>query len=289
MFTCGILFGVFPFVFFTSQDTEIAVLYSTIFAEFEPTTVDTGGFHTKPYAAKVILWPRVETNIEFDDILCNSRDGLLIDTVISFQYIPDPTELIDLSRQFGSHGAWEQLMRVQAESAIRDTCGDFVADDYQNNRGAVAASMEDQVRNRTSTLFKAIVTKLQLKNVNRPVAFETAVRDKENARSQIGLARNEEAQALTQAETKKDVAVEEATRILDSANTTAEIKLAQAEAESEAILDRFTQLGSVFGAVKQSSQLTNKGILTYISNEIFHQDITIGVEAPVELDFKQEL
>lgn len=287
--TFGILFGVLPFVIFTTQDTEIAVLYSSMFAEFQEDTVDTGGIHGKPYAATVFLWPRVETNVEFGDIVCNSADGLLIDMEISFQYVPDISALVDLTRIFGSFEDWEALMKIQAESAIRHTCGEFGADDYQNNRAIVAGAMQDAVKNSTETNFRAIVTKLQLKQIQRPLEFEDAVRDKENARSEISLAENEEAQALTQAQTKVDVAKQEEARILDTANTTAEILTSKGQDSADAILDRFEQFGNVFGGVKTSSQLTVRGILTYISNEIFNTDVTIAVQAPVQLDFKEDL
>ena len=180
-------------------------------------------------------------------------------------------------------------MVIQAESTIRNVCGDFIADQFQTERGRVAVSMEEGVRAATGERFHAVITKLQLRDVNRPAEYEQAVRDKENARSEIRLAENEEIQAITQAETTVDVAREEEIRLLDSASTEAEIKRNQSLAQEEAIVDRFVQLADLYGGVKSGKNLSVKGILTYISNEVFMDDVTIAVDTPAEVTFKDEL
>lgn len=285
----GIVFGVFPFVFFTTEDTEQAVLYSRIFAEFEPSIVESGGFHTKPYAASVFVWPRVESNIEFSNLVCNSRDGILITLTLTFQYIPRSSEIIELTRTYGGRESWENVMKVEAESSVRKACGDFNATDYQDRRGLVASTMEAEVKEKVEAKFGATVTKLQLGSVQRPREFENAVRAKENARNEIGLAEFERDEAITEADTKIDVAEAEAIRIIDTAETTAEIVGSQASAESEAIEDRFAQLSSVYQDVQATNGLGTAGILVYINNEIFHDDVTIAVDTPVKLNFFGEV
>ena len=179
-------------------------------------------------------------------------------------------------------------MLVQAESTMRNVCGDFIADKYQTDRGVVALTLEEEVREVASEKFRAVITKLQLVNVDRPSEYEQAVLNRENAKNEIDLAQNEEFQALTQANTQVDIAVEERTRILDSAETQAEIRRNQSIAETDGIIDRFTQLADLYGSVKVERNLTVKGILTYISNEIFMDDVTIAVDTPARITFRDD-
>eukprot|EP00924_Labyrinthula_sp_SR-Ha-C_P007209 maker-scaffold_8-snap-gene-12.54-mRNA-1 protein AED:0.32 eAED:0.32 QI:310/1/1/1/1/1/2/100/311 len=284
-----------PFLLTRVPDTERGVAYSTAFARFQNEIMESGGIQTRPYAAKVFFWPRTEATVEFRPdgdqprIVCNSEDGLRILLDVSFQYFPEQDKLVQLTQEYGGFDQWRGLLISQAESEIRHVCGEFSADDFQTARGAVALQLEQVVRNQTGELLSAEITKLQLVNVNRVAEYENAVRSKENARSEISLAENERSQAITKAETTRNVAIQEQQRILNTANTTAQIITAQANATAEGIKDRFEQLAAVYKTAMDVNGFDTKGILTYISNEIFHNDVTIAVEAPVQITFRDEL
>ena len=64
---------------------------------------------------------------------------------------------------------------------------------------------------------------LQVNNVQRPLAFESAVKDKEAAKENIRVATNERPRLLIQANTELEQAKKQAEIITNNAKTTAKI------------------------------------------------------------------
>ena len=63
----------------------------------------------------------------------------------------------------------------------------------------------------------------KVNNVQRPLAFESAVKDKEAAKENIRVAENERPRLLLQAETELEQAKKQAEIIINNANTQAKI------------------------------------------------------------------
>lgn len=98
--------------------------------------------------------------------------------------------------------------------------------------------MESKVKEYCEKVYQATVKLLQLKNIERPAQYQSAVEGKESARSDIILAENERQQKLTVSYTALDKSYQLANATLDSAYTDGNITLAFAKADATAVTER---------------------------------------------------
>lgn len=86
------------------------------------------------------------------------------------------------------------------------------------------------------TEVNADITDLQVSNIKRPDEYETVVRNKESAKENINIAKNERPRALIEAETKKEEAVTQGRISVQTANSDSRVILSKTEAEAASIL-----------------------------------------------------
>ena len=90
------------------------------------------------------------------------------------------------------------------------------------DRGKFQEMLREVMRTYCEYLFCEL-NDLQVNSVQRPSAFESAVKDKEAAKENIRVAENERPRLLLQAETELEQAKKQAEIILNNANTQAKI------------------------------------------------------------------
>ena len=306
--------------------TEVGLAYDSVWANLRE-SIMTEGLKTKPVFGDIILWPTDYQIIEFsgtpykDDIekgiMCNSKDGIQIQLQASFQFVPLQDKVYELTMNFRDFEGYKKLVTIQARSAIRHGCGTFTAQDFQLQRAKVQTSMQCLVKgylgsndvgydtatcgeyytNATSwqapLKFHAVVKLLQLKNVDRPRSYQAAVEDKETARSDILLAKNERSQRETQAQTVKDKSVQTAKIILDTANTDANVTMAFAKADAQAVLERYQAYEQAYGLAKTNLSLSDVGILAYFGNQMVGgkagENQTMAIPATAKVSYAGDL
>ena len=174
-----------------------------------------------------------------DKVVCNSMDGIKIELECTFQFVPDMEKMYELTMKYKDFATYSALVRLQARSAIRHACGRSSAQEFQTERAKVVGWMNDAVRTALDTKFYAEMKLLQLKNVERPTLYQTAVEAKETARSDIDLAGNERDQAITIARTRLDKANQVADATMDTAYAQANVTVRYAKSTADALLDKY--------------------------------------------------
>ncbi len=129
---------------------------------------------------------------------------------------------------------------------------------------------------------------LQVNNVQRPSAFETAVKEKEAAKENIRVAENERPRLLIQAETELDQAKKQAEIIKNNANTEAKIIKTRAESEAKALEYEYEKDLEIYKQVKQSQNLDNDALISYmtvraISNS--KNEINMALKSPAKTSY----
>ncbi|GMH38503.1 hypothetical protein BSKO_06387 [Bryopsis sp. KO-2023] len=274
------------------KSTQVGLEYDT--QERELGSIKGEGLHAGPPFFEFLKYSSVFLSREISTI-CVSRDGLVLELKVSFQYRPDPKKIEEITTKYRNSKRYDQMVLGAAESAIHHGCGDFEIEEFQSKRGIIQARQKEVMEEIFSgkneqTNLHAEVVDVQFLNISPPSRWEEAVESKENAREEISLARKEETQALTKAETSLKVSEEEAKIVLAKAETQAEVLLNQAEAEAASLLFKFEKEANATKFAKEQLDLDTAGILRYLLNrQIESKDkIEIGMDPP-SLSFNDEL
>jgi hypothetical protein len=255
----------------TISSTEVGVEYKTVEAKLVPDLILEGLHGITPFS-QVIRWPVIYQTTTFtgpDIIDCNSKDGLQIILDVSFQYVPQISKIYELTKIYKDFDNYKLVLNATARSSIRHTCSDFTSVDFQRSRSLVHNQLEQDVRKSIQDVLYSTVVELQLRNIDRPRAYENSVETAEAARSDIPLALNEREQRLTSSKTKLVESKQAANKTLDSATTRAEVILTAANIEAETIVHWYDIRKDVYSRVKDTLGLSVEELLSYLGNELF--------------------
>ena len=136
------------------------------------------------------------------------------------------------------------------------------------------------------TEVNADITDLQVSNIKRPAEYETVVRNKESAKENINIAKNERPRALIEAETKKEEAVTQGRISVQTANSDSRVILSKAEAEAASIIAALKAEAEAFANIIRSQDLSIEGLLSYLGVRVLAENnntVSIGYPAPAEL------
>ncbi len=225
---CIFTFGGIRFVAFD----EYAIAYYG-FTQEPDINILTEGTHWLRVDTALFTYSRVVKPIQLNNFNCLSKDGIVINLNIKFQYQIKQEDLIDVFFEFGEE---EQLIRHMtdiAKDSLRDTCGKFEATDFPNRRSEIQTRLETQlaadfIKSNAHTLVQF----LQLENYGFPDVLNDAIDDKQRALQDKDKALQEREGQLTLAETVRLTAEVEAKKtriqgdaealsIILEANTTA--------------------------------------------------------------------
>lgn len=124
--------------------------------------------------------------------------------------------------QFRDFDGYKKVLLASGISAVHDSCANFSTTEFQTDRGRYQESLREIMRTYCESLHCEL-NDLQVNNVQRPGAFESAVKDKEAAKENIRVAENERPRLLLQAETEFEQAKKQAEILLNNAETQAKI------------------------------------------------------------------
>ena len=80
------------------------------------------------------------------DQTCNSKDGLEVNIGLSFQYMPNIGSIYHLTRLYVDYNGYKKNLKQRAQSAMRNTCAKYTAQEFQTLRASVQATMLEDVR-----------------------------------------------------------------------------------------------------------------------------------------------
>jgi len=131
----------------------------------------------------------------------------------------------------------------------------------------------------------ADITDLQVSNIKRPSEYETVVRNKESAKENINIARNERPRALIEAETAKEEAVTQGRISVQKATSNSRVTLSKAEAEATSILSALKAEAEAYANIMRSQGLSADGLLSYLGVRVLadnNNTVNIGFPAPAK-------
>ena len=122
----------------------------------------------------------------------------------------------------------------------------------------------------------------QVSDIRRPKEYETVVREKESAKQNIKIARQERPRILTAAKTKLLEAKTQSNITLNIARTNARIRVKKAENEAKAILNAYVTEATTYKSVMEIQNLTIDGVLAYLTTRAIDtaNNININLDPP---------
>ena len=106
-----------------------------------------------------------------------------------------------LVEQFRDFHGYKKILHASGKSAVHDSCANISTTQFQTDRGRFQESLREIMRRYCESLYCEL-NDLQVNNVQRQRAFETAVKEKEGAKEMIRVAENERPRLILQSETE---------------------------------------------------------------------------------------
>ncbi|KAL8588907.1 hypothetical protein ACOMHN_047019 [Nucella lapillus] len=231
--------------------------------------VFTEGLHLGPVGYSFIIFPNVYTTLEYDDVKCLNKDGVPIQIDVSFQFKVVLWYMKNIVMDFKDFSGYKDVLRLSGASVIRETCSLFNTSQFQAERGNFQTTLSNILKARYGKLH-ADVTDLQVNNIKRPSEYEAAIRSKERAREDIGVARNERPRLITEANTTRRAAQSDAQIIRNKAESDARVLENKAKTEASAILIQFEREAESYENIVSSSGLafSPQGFISYLSTRV---------------------
>jgi len=243
------------------------------------------GLHSGPPGFTFIKYPSTFKTLNFN-LMCLNHDGVETQLDISFQYRVRGNFLKDIILQFSEHENFLKALDNIGQSAIHDACSKFNTTQFQSERGA----FQEDLRGRLVNKFDSVqtdITDLQVNNINRPYAYENAVRRKETAREDITVAVQERPRKMTEAGTVRLEAETYAEITLNRAYSDARIKETTAEATAQGILNDYSTEAESYASLVAGDglNLNPEGFLAYMGVRVIEEaqsPVNVAMDAPAK-------
>lgn len=208
----------------TVDHDEYAISYHTVFRRVGSEVLQEGR-HTVLPGVEFFTFNR-KFNLFEEPIDCLSQNGLEVGIIPSAQYQWIKEGLLEAFGNFGQEGSLKRYAEDLLETAVRNACANFTAEQFFTHRAAVERDLIDEVNHRfeQSALNQARVGSVQLKNVMLPLQLQQAISRVQQSRERINVTLNVRRQALIEAET-----------VLLNNRQNVSILLVDAQAEASAI------------------------------------------------------
>jgi len=262
-----------------------------------------GGLHSGPPGFEFVKFPSTYITVELppdggESLTCVSQDGLRVQFAVTFQYQMPAEWLPAAVMKYKDFGEWESVVYAAGNSAVQHSCSLFTISNFQNKRGIIQSTMEDILReklegtdevNHNGVYARAI--SLQLRNVDLPEEYRSAVQAKQSSSEDITLARNQRHQETTKAKTQLLSAMEEARKINQTAVNNANIAVTEAELRAQEIMYAFETEATIVAKVRADLNLTTEGVLAYLANRLVEKapQVVIKGAEPAPFSLKDEL
>jgi len=132
---------------------------------------------------------------------------------------------------------------------------------------------------------------LQLRNVELPTEYKNAVSDKQSAKEDIALARNQRNQELTKANTELFAVQAETKKILENALNDVNVTLTAADLTAAQTIFTFAEETETIKQAKETFNLDTNGVLSYMANQLYADAPTLkaSIREPAKISLRDEL
>lgn len=266
---------------------QIGIAYDTINKDLSSET-KTEGLHNGPPGFEFIIFPSVFKTLSFH-LDCLNKDGVIINLDVTYQYKAKPRYLRDIIMDFKDFDGYKAVLEHVGESALHEACSYFDTAQFQSERGKFQEKVRHKVEEKYENLH-ANITDLQVNNIARPGAYESAIRSKERAREDIQVAKNERPRLLTEAETLKKEANTTAQIIIDKAESQARILQAKADAEATAIQEQYQREADAYKEILSADGLgfSVEGFISYMGTRVISSaknPVYVGLQSPAKSSY----
>lgn len=268
------------------QSNELGIKYDNIAKKLSNQVLGEG-LHFGPPGFYFIVFPSVYQTMEFKDITCLNKDGVVIDLDVSYQFKANAKYMKILIDQFKDFVGYKRILLASGKSAVHDACANFSTTEFQTDRGKFQESLREVMRDYCESLYCEL-NDLQVNNVQRPLAFESAVKDKEAAKENIRVATNERPRLLIQANTELEQAKKQSEIITNNAKTQAKIINNKAETEAKSLEYKYEKDLEVYKQVKSAQGLDNDALISYMAVRSIassKNEINIAMKSPAKTSF----
>ena len=134
----------------------------------------------------------------------------------------------------------------------------------------------------------AEITDLQVSNIERPKSYETVVRNKESAKENIKIAKNERPRQLIEAKSLREEAVTQAQITVEQAKSGGRIILSKADAEAASIMAAYEAEAEAYANIMTSQKLSVDGLLSYLGVRAIaetNNTVNVGLPAPAKTTY----
>jgi regulator of protease activity HflC (stomatin/prohibitin superfamily) len=265
---------------------ELGISYDNI-AKKLGTEVQYEGLHSGPVGFSFIIFPSVYETMEFRDITCLNKDGVIIELEVSYQFKANGMHMRTLVEQFKDFDGYKKILQASGKSAVHDSCANFSTTEFQTDRGRYQESLREIMRAYCNSLHCEL-NDLQVNKVQRPYEFESAVKEKEAAKENIKVATNERPRKILQAQTELEQANKQAEIIMNNAKTQAKILKNKATTEAKSLKIQYEKDLDVYNKVKESQGLSNEALISYIGIRAIansKKDVNLAMQSPAKTSY----
>lgn len=129
------------------SSTEYGVSY-TKYSKKLAEAAKQGGLHAGPPGFKFIKFPSTYITVDLPESTCVSQDGLEVKFKVTFQYQMPEEWLIPAILKYRDFEKWEEVVTAAGNSAVQHSCSLFSISNFQNKRGVIQTTMEQNLRHK---------------------------------------------------------------------------------------------------------------------------------------------
>lgn len=280
------------------SSTELGVEYDKWAKELDD-AAKTGGLHTGPPGFRFIKFPSTQITAEIEDT-CVSKDGIRVRFQVSYQYLMPEQWIVGAIYKYRDYPKWSTIVEAAGNSAIQHSCSAFNVTNFQSLRNLIQIDMFEELKTKlegTNTDVDshdgvyARAVSLQLKNVDLPAEYTNAVSDKQSAKEDIALAKNQRNQELTKANTELFAVQAETKKILENAMNDVNVTLTEADLTAAQTIFTFAEETETIQQAKETFNLDTNGVLSYMANQLYADAPTLKakIREPAKISLRDEL
>ena len=267
------------------QETEIALAYNPIEKKLGEDVYGVGLHAGSPFF-RFIKFPSVYKTLQYKDEACVSKDGIMVVLKLDVQYLVDQGRVPDLVSQYSTAEKHTEILFWAIQSAVHNTCSQFLITEFQEERGRVQDSILSKCQKKGESMMTQVVD-VQLKNIDIPMEYTMAIESKEQAREDINLAYNERAQLVYEGERRRQESEQDILIMMLNANKTRDVILADATAQGEAAENMLRKEATAYKGVQQELGLDTPGLISYLSTRAIeaNDDPDVNIARPAKASF----
>lgn len=281
------------------SSTEIGVEYDKWAKELD-NAAKMGGLHAGPPGYRFIKFPSTQITAEISDT-CVSKEGIRVHFAVSYQFLMPVQWVVGAIQKYRDFSKWSTIVEAAGNSAVQHSCSAFNVTNFQSMRNLIQVDMFEELKKKlegsngmddnTHDGVYARAVSLQLKNVELPNEYTNAVSDKQSAKEDIALAKNQRNQELTKANTELFAVKAEATKILENALNDVNVTLTEADLTAAQTMFTFAEETETIKQAKETFNLTTNGLLSYMANQLYAEAPTLkaSIRAPADISVRDEL